>query len=256
MPTFILVHGAWHGAWCWEKVTPLLADRGYRVIAPDLPGMGADETPLDQVSIETWSAFVADLVRVQPEPVILVGHSRAGIVISRAAELACGNLLGLVYLAAFMVRQGQTLEQVMRQIPPRAESAGSLSVSADGRFSTIAPAGFERVFYNTTDPALVARAAALSGAEPLASFTTPLEVSDEHWGRVPRYYIACERDRAIAPALQQRMQAALPCRRSWTMDCDHSPFYSAPEMLARHLSAIAGDLVGSGHPPGPRLPAT
>lgn len=244
MPTFILVHGAWHGAWCWERLIPLIDDKGHRVLAPDLPGMGNDHTPLDQVSIETWADFIADLVLAQPEPVILIGHSRAGIVISRAAEKAHSNLLGLVYLAAFMVRNGETLEQVMRQIPPRPESADSLEISADGRLSKIAPAAVERVFYNTTHPDLVARAAALSGPEPLASFTTPLQVSDERWGSIPRFYIACDQDRAIAPELQRRMQAALPCRRSIRMNCDHSPFYSAPEELARHLLEIADELGG------------
>ena len=139
MATFVLVHGAWHGAWCWELLTPLLEGQGHRVIAPDLPGMGDDRTPLDQVSIESWARFVADIVGAQPEPVILVGHSRAGIVISRAVELAPANLLGLVYLAAFMVRDGPTLEAVLRQIPPRRESATSLRMSTDHRLSTSAP---------------------------------------------------------------------------------------------------------------------
>jgi pimeloyl-ACP methyl ester carboxylesterase len=210
--------------------------------------MGKDPTTLSEVSLEAWADFIADLALAQVEPVILVGHSRAGIVISRAAERAHGNLLGLVYLAAFLVRNGQTLEEVMRTIPPRPESAGSLTISGDGRFSTIAEPAVERVFYNTTAPELVARAATLSCPEPVASFTTPLEVSQERWGSVPRFYISCEQDRAIAPELQRQMQAALPCRRSISMNCDHSPFYSAPEDLARHLLAIAHELSnGSGH---------
>lgn len=243
MATFVLIHGAWHGAWCWELLTPRLEEAGHRVIAPDLPAMGGDPAPLDQVSIESWAAFVADIVGGQRESVILVGHSRAGIVISRAAELAPANLLGLVYLAAFMVRDGQTLEEVMRQIPPRPESANSLTMAGDGRFSTIAPDAFERVFYNTSPPHLMARARALSGPEPMASFTTPLRVSEERWGRVPRFYIECSEDRAIAPDLQRRMRSALPCRRTISMSTDHSPFYSAPEELASHLRSVAEDLV-------------
>jgi pimeloyl-ACP methyl ester carboxylesterase len=242
MATFVLIHGAWHGAWCWELLTPLLEEEGHRVIAPDLPGMGNDPTPLDQVSIESWAGFVADIVTAQPEPVILVGHSRAGIVISRAAELAPANLLGLVYLAAFMVRDGQTLEEVMRQIPPRPESANSLQMSDDRRFSTIAPDAVARVFYNSSPAHLVARARALSGPEPMASFTTPLRVSEEGWGSVPRFYIECSQDRAIAPDLQRLMQTALPCRRTIRMSTDHSPFYSAPEELAGHLRSLAEEL--------------
>jgi len=244
MATFVLVHGAWHGAWCWELLTPLLEREGHRVIAPDLPGMGDDPTPLDQVSIEGWARFVANIVRAQPEPVILAGHSRGGIVISRAAELAHPNLLGLVYIAAFMVGDGQTLEEVMRQIPPRAESANSLEISADGRFSKIAPDAVERVFYNSSPPDLVVRARTLAGPEPMASFVTPLRIGEEGWGSVPRFYIECAQDRAIAPELQRLMQAALPCRRTIIMSTDHSPFYSGPADLAGHLHSLAEELAG------------
>lgn len=242
MAIYVLIHGAWHGAWCWERVTPLLEQAGHRVIAPDLPGMGEDRTPLREVSVESWSRFTADLVLAQEEPVLLVGHSRGGLIVSRAAELAHHRVAALVYVAAFLVRDGQTLEQVMRQIPPRSVSVGSLEFSEDSSSSTIAPDAVTRVFYNRTSPDLVARAAALSGPEPMASFTTPIRVSQERWGAVPRYYVECTQDRAIAPELQRRMQEELPCRRTFRIDCDHSPFYSAPAELAHHLLAVAREL--------------
>jgi len=240
--TFLLVHGAWHGRWCWEQVTPCLERNGHKVLAPDLPGMGSDLTPLAEVSPESWAHFIADIVTGKNEPMILVGHSRAGLVISRAAELASEGLLGLVYLAAFMPLNGQTLQDLMQQIPPRPEAAGSLIIAPDGASSTIAPDAIERVFYNSTPPQLVARARALSCPEPMSSFTTPLVVSKSRMGTIPRFYIECTEDRAIAPRLQRMMQDALPCRRRFAMRTDHSPFYSAPTELADHLLAIAGEL--------------
>jgi pimeloyl-ACP methyl ester carboxylesterase len=171
---------------------------------------------------------------------VLVGHSRAGIVISRAVELAPERFVALVYLAAFLVDDGQTLESVMRQIPQRAESAGSLELSADGSSSRIAPGAVQRVFYNTSPPELVERARERSGPEPMASFTTPLSITRERWESVPRYYIECTQDRAIAPELQRQMQDRLPCERTFTMNTDHSPFYSAPAELSEHLLEIAG----------------
>jgi pimeloyl-ACP methyl ester carboxylesterase len=86
MAVFVLVHGAWHGAWCWERVLPLLEQRGHRVLAPDLPGMGRDPTPLAAITLDGWARFVVDLVGRQAEPVILVGHSRGGAVTSQAAD--------------------------------------------------------------------------------------------------------------------------------------------------------------------------
>jgi len=238
MSTFILLHGAWHGAWCWERVVPLLESHGHRAIAPDLPGSGGDGSPLSEVTLELWARFVAAIVRQQPEPVILVGHSRAGIVASQAAEYVPDRIRTLVYLAAFLVPDGRTLHETMRRIPPRPESKDSLVFSPDGATSTIAPDAVKRVFYNTTPDEWVERVARLSGPEPMMSFTTPLQVTDGRYGSVDRVYIECTRDRAIAPQLQRLIVAEMPCRKVITMDTDHSPFYSAPDALAAHLMAV------------------
>lgn len=241
MATFVLIHGAWHGGWCWEFVAPLLAAAGHQVVAPDLPGMGGDQTPLGEITHKRWGRFVEGVVRDQGEHVVLVGHSRGGIVISQAAEYAPECLAGLIYLAAFLVPNGRTVHEIMQMIPPRPESGGSLVTAPDGT-ATIAPDAVKRVFYNTTPDNLVARAAARSGPEPMVSFTTPLQVSDARWGRVPRSYIMCTEDHAIAPRLQRMMVEALPYREVLTMATDHSPFYSAPEMLADQLiSLVARD---------------
>jgi pimeloyl-ACP methyl ester carboxylesterase len=239
MSTFILVHGAWHGAWCWQRVVPRLESHGHRVIAPDLPGMGDDKTPLGEVTLEQWARFVADIVWQQPEPVILVGHSRGGIVVSQTAEYVPDRIQTLVYLAAFLVPDGRTLLDTMRRIPPRPESKDSLVFALDQTTSMIAPDAVKRVFYNTTSDEWVTRAAMLSGPEPMTSFTTPLRVTEERYGSVDRVYIECMQDLAIAPQLQRMMIAEIPCREVITMNTDHSPFYSAPEPLAAHLMAIA-----------------
>ena len=86
MSTFLLIHGAWHGAWCWYKLVPRLEKIGHTVVAPDLPALGRDRTPVNRVSLATWRDFVCEIVDALPEPVVLVGHSRGGIVISEVAE--------------------------------------------------------------------------------------------------------------------------------------------------------------------------
>jgi pimeloyl-ACP methyl ester carboxylesterase len=72
MATFILIHGSWHGAWRWRKVTPLLEKRGHRVIAPDLPGLGEDKTPLSRVSHDTWTRYICGILDGVDQPSILV----------------------------------------------------------------------------------------------------------------------------------------------------------------------------------------
>ena len=86
MATFMLVHGACTGGWCWEKVAPLLEANGHRVCAPDLPGLGKDNTPPANVTLADNVEKLSRLLDKMDEPVVLVGHSLGGITISQLAE--------------------------------------------------------------------------------------------------------------------------------------------------------------------------
>ncbi len=77
MARFILVPGAMHGGWCWERIVPLLGAAGHEVLAPDLPGTNGDPTPYADDILAQWADFVADLARKGRERAVLVGHSRA-----------------------------------------------------------------------------------------------------------------------------------------------------------------------------------
>lgn len=239
MATFILVHGAWHGGWCFERVVPLLVDRGYHVLAPDLPGMGEDRTSLTDVTLDSWAKFVADLVRQQDEKVILLGHSRGGIVISQAAEYVAEHIQSLVYLAAFLIPNGETLWGTIKQHPRGTDRLPDLVLSSDKSTSTVANDAIRDTFYNTTSDEWQRRAAARIGPEPMANFLTPLILTDANFGQVPRTYIECLEDRAIPIALQRSMVSRLPCQRVITLDSDHSPFYSEPVALTSHLIELA-----------------
>jgi len=243
MAIIILVHGAWHGAWCWERIAPLLEANGHSVIAPDLPGMGADKTALSEVTLAGWARFIADIVSQQDAPVVLVGHSRAGVVISQVAEYVPDRIAGLVYLAAFLVPNGQSMRSTMLRIPRDPARLPDMILSDDGISTSLVPGAVERTFYDTTDQDGIARATALAGPEPVASIVTPLTLTEERYGSVRRAYIECLRDEAVSIDLQKLMQADLPCAYVETIDSDHSPFFSAPSELADHLSNLAGRFV-------------
>jgi pimeloyl-ACP methyl ester carboxylesterase len=238
MATFVLVSGAWHAAWCWERLIPQLEAGGHRVVAPNLLGMGPDRTPLAEAGLAAWADQVAELIRAEPEPVILVGHSRGGVVISEIAERVPDRIARLVYLTAFLVPDGTSLAQAAAQ--PDLEGLGPVLVmSPDGTSSTVAPEHVGPIFYNTTEPEWVARAQAQLTPEPMMALGTPVRVSEARFGRVPRAYIECARDQAVPLTLQRRMHAALPCDPVITLDTDHSPFFSAPEALADALERIS-----------------
>jgi pimeloyl-ACP methyl ester carboxylesterase len=237
LATFILIHGAWHGAWCWHKITPLLEAAGARVLAPDLPSMGEDVTPPNLVTLESWARFVADLIRQQPDPVVLVAHSRGGIVASRAAELVPERIRTLVYLAAYLLPPHATLAAEAR-LDADSLIPANMIPAASGLTCTVRASVIREAFYGRCDDADAEHARARLSPEPLKPLVTPLEITSERWGRVPRAYVETSFDRVISPAAQRRMQAALPCEPVFTLETDHSPFLSQPAALARILISI------------------
>jgi pimeloyl-ACP methyl ester carboxylesterase len=238
MATFVLVHGAWHGGWCWRKVVPLLEAKGHVVLAPDLEGLGDDHTPLADLSLAAWAESLAAKIRAVGEPVILVGHSRGGIVVSEVAERVPEHISSLVYLTAFLPRDGESLMSLAQNdaeaiVAPALvidEAAGSCTVKDE----TIVPG-----FYGLCGQQDIDFAKARLRPEPLFGLGTPVHVTAERFGKVKRHYIECLQDRAIAVANQRNMYTASPCVSVTTLDADHSPFFSMPEKLSAVLEQFS-----------------
>jgi pimeloyl-ACP methyl ester carboxylesterase len=244
MASFVLIHGAWHGGWCFDALRPLLEAHGHSVTAPDLPGMGDDADARARVTLAEWGDFAADLCRAADQPVILVGHSRGGIVISEAAERAPNSLAALVYLCAMLVPDGMSRAEMKAQSEPNPDFDAIRHAVPDG--TIIDPTNAVAVFAQLSPPDLAAAAAARLVAEPAAPTDTRLQLSDARYGLVPRHYIECLADRTIPIADQRRMQATQPCTSVVSLNSDHSPFLSAPQELADALCAIADAYVPAG----------
>jgi pimeloyl-ACP methyl ester carboxylesterase len=237
MSTYILVHGSWHGAWCWYKIVPLLEKAGHSAIALDLPGFGRDRTPLRDISLQSYVDRVCKVLDEQSEPAVLVGHSRGGIVISQAAEQRPAKIKTLVYLAAFLIPDGEAM------LPAAMNDSGSLIApnlvvdEAQGHLMLKEEAYREALYGDCSDED-VALATSLLSPEPLAPLATPLKLSPRNFGRAPSVYIETLSDKAVSPALQKRMRGVLPCGRVISMNTSHSPFLSAPEELVAHLTSL------------------
>ena len=236
MATFVLIHGAWHGAWCWFKVAPLLRQMGHTVRVPDLPAHGIDRSPTSGVTLQAYADRVCAVLDACAEPAILVGHSMGGIVISEAAEARPDKVARLVYLTAFLLRDGETLLEVA-QTDAAARVLGSVEFSADGTTAMVRDAAIAEVFYNDCSAADIELARTLLVPQAAAPFATPARNTAAKFGRIPRHYIECVADNAISIATQRAMHGRTPCSNVVTLDTGHSPFFSAPDQLVHALTA-------------------
>tara|TARA_B100000953_G_scaffold208309_1_gene171909 strand:- start:2914 stop:3639 length:726 start_codon:yes stop_codon:yes gene_type:complete len=239
MARFVLVAGAWHSAWCWETLAPLLEARGHTVLTPDLAGMARGQPQMaDAMTIAAWADDIAELVEKQDEPVILVGHSRSGLIISEVAERAPDKIARLVYLAAFLLPDGASIGRTASTID-RGVTPDVLEPAAMEGFVTVKRGLAVPLFYNACGAQDAAASVDRLVPEPQSSFATPAALSQERYGSVPRGYIECSDDHAVPLDLQRAMQNTLPCDPVVTLESDHSPFYSTPEALADALETMA-----------------
>src|SRR5262245_19229237 len=122
---FVLVHGMSHGAWCWERLEPLLRRAGHRVLAVDLPGHGRRAHERATASVMGYARSVAaDMSLAGIQDAILVGHSMAGVVIPKVAELVPARVGHLVFLAAVVLPDGGSMLEEQMSLAGRAMVAG------------------------------------------------------------------------------------------------------------------------------------
>lgn len=238
MSNFILVHGSWHGAWCWYKIVPRLRALGHSVRAIDIPGHGRDWTNPEEITLETYSACILEAIDRAPGPVVVVAHSRGGIPTSHAAEQRHEKISHLVYLAAYLLADGET---VLDHVPADPDSLvlPNLYFDPDGHWDMLSAETFEPALYADCSPADVALAHLLLTPEPAAPSRTPIAISEARYGTIPRTYIELLEDRAVTPALQKRMHSAMPCVAVRSIAASHSAYFSKPDELTMHLDEIA-----------------
>lgn len=208
------------------------------MIVPDLPAHGQDQTPVADVTLQSYTEHICEILDAQSEPVILVGHSMGGVAITQAAEHRPDKISRLVYLSAFLPRDGESLLQLAQQ-DTESQVLPILVVAEAEGYTTVKDEGTRRALYGDCSSEDVARAQSLLEPDPLAPITTPVHISKENFGSVPRTYITCSQDKAISPGLQRQMYTATPCETVLSLDTGHSPFLSAPEALVDHLLTVA-----------------
>ena len=234
MATYVLVHGAWHGAWCWERIVPILEAHGHRVVAVDLPGHGNNPYPVREITQKTYTDYLTKVLREIEEPVILVGHSQGGAVITQTAEYVPERIKKLVYIAALLMPNGKiNADFITADYGPIFEN------SEDMTHCTLNEGAIDYLYGNCSEEDAENAFARLCVQSHLIH--QPMETTEEKFGSVRRVYIETLLDKTLPVGDQRKMQAVLPCEKVFTLNTDHSPFYSKTKELADILLAQALD---------------
>lgn len=223
--TVVLVHGAWHGSWCWQRVTPLLEARGVPVRTIDLPSVGV--APGAGTDLSADAAAVEKVIAAVSGPVVLCGHSYGGMVISRVEAEAVTRL---VYLCAFMPAEGQSLVGTGDGKP------APWIQRLDGGLMQPDPNRCGDLFYNDCDPAT--KEWARSKIRPQSAATVLEPVANPSWRRVPSTYVVCANDMAMLADIQRNVFAPR-ASEVVELEASHSPFLSQPQAVAEMLAVRA-----------------
>ena len=184
MATFVLVHGAWHGGWCWQRVVKQLNERSHEVFAPSLTGLG-DRAHLlcPEINISTHVDDIAAVFRSYDlEDVVLCGHSYGGLVITGVADQMPGSIRSLVYLDALVPEDGQSMFDTIPQESVDVFEAGA----AEGDGFSVPPMTGEQFGVNKTDVAWVNEKCC---NHPIGCFTERMVLTGAHKRIINRTYI-------------------------------------------------------------------
>ena len=236
--SFVLVHGAWNAAWVWSDVVADLEAQGADVTTVELPGHGDDATPVAEVSLESYVAEVTEAIEALGHPVVLVGHSLGGIVITQAAEDVPDQIDKLVYVTAFVPKNGQSLFD-LATADATSDLGPALALDMERGIAAVDQTRVAEIFCGDCSDAMRVTLAAKYRDEPLLPLVEPVTTSDENWGRVSKFYVYAALDHVITPTLQAEMTAEVTFTDTAAVETGHSPFLSQPDSLAAALAAFA-----------------
>jgi len=233
--TFVLVHGAWHGGWCWAQVADILRAHGHRVFTPTQTGLGAKKHLMSRDI--THDVFVQDIVHELEfedlHDVVLVGHSFGGIAISGVADRLPGRIRQLIYLDSLLLPGGMT---AFSQLSPEVVATRTAAAQAfDGGLSLPAP---PPEAFGLLDSAHQAVIADRLTPHPFGCYTSPLNLQHELGNGLPRTYVVCTDP--IYPTLAKSRELAASL--GWPMvnlATGHDAMVSAPQATAELFMQLA-----------------
>jgi pimeloyl-ACP methyl ester carboxylesterase len=227
LPELVLVHGAWHGAWEWSRLLPVLAERGWKARAVDLPSAGGSQ------GIVADGELLRGVLEESSAPKVVVGHSYGGTVVTQGSS-GVDSVVGLAYICAARPDVGEVVWN-----DPRSPDEVPYWIEVDFETEGIHARHSEKILYNDCSPDVVAWAQAQLKPQSLASFLEP--VSAAGWRERPYAYLICDDDQCVPAAGQEEL--AEGAGRIERIPASHSPFLSRPGEVEEFLRRAAADFV-------------
>lgn len=235
---FTLIHSAWMGGWQWGHVGAALSAHGHRFSAPDLPAHGNNKANPADVTLASYVQTIVAALYKTPGRSTLVGHSFGGIVASQVAEARPDKVQAIVYLCAFMLPNGVSFLDATANVTT-SEVLNNLVFSADKLTVGINEAALHSAVASDVPAGDFAAAKPNLVAEPTAPLGEKLQLTEAHYGSIPRYYVECTQDNAIPWDIQRSMYAGQPVAQVYTLASSHAPMFSMPQTVADILDDIA-----------------
>lgn len=241
MSHILLIHGAWGGAWEFQETIDSLRKRGHSASAIDLPGHGESLVPIPEVTMDAYIQSVIEAAEAMEGPIVLVGHSLGGAIITQVAEKIPHKIDRLFYVAAMLPRNGETPLGLM-QSDDEGQLLPKLVFSEDQSYVTVKPEDVGSVLlHDVREPqrleAFLPHFAMKQATEP---FMFPAQVTQANFGSVPKTYIRASLDRVLSTTLQDRMLTGWEVDQVITLESGHFPLMSIPERLVEAINQAAG----------------
>jgi pimeloyl-ACP methyl ester carboxylesterase len=229
---FVLIHGAWHGGWCWEGVIKELEKAGHTAEAPTMPGHHPNDDRT-KIKFENYVAKIVDVMNKQASPAVLLGHSSAGFLLQSAAPKVADKIAQLIFLNAFILPDGKCQFDL---VPPEASEGMTAAAHASPDNSVPVIEDFVRnqlMGGESTEmqDALISRLV----PQPIAIFTTPVSTVEFKKLTIPKSVVFCKDDASLPPGAYLGMAHELGNYNLVEIAGSHEALFTNPSVVAQGL---------------------
>jgi len=236
--TFLLIHGAWEGAWAWKETTEFLESKGNKVISIDLPGHGDDKTPISEINIDLYANRVKTELDKFSDSVILVAHSFAGYVISKVAEEVPKKIEKLIFIASAVPYNGKPAIKIFEE-DKGSDFLANLIFSDDQSSATMNRETIKNIVFGGATDAQIDEVMPQLVEQATKPFFESVETTEKNFGSVSKAYIETKHDRVLSLNAQRMLQKETGITESVLLDTGHVPLVTTPRELADALIKVS-----------------